>query len=100
MIAVVLLGLMTPVCAMAACKGMTSCACSDFKPTCGDCPSQTIMKHTQDDAVCATPTCAAHLGVVGQTVVSAVPTVDRALEAPRATASPPPLEPLGVRLTI
>ncbi len=94
-------GVVTPVCAMPDCGDVTTGTCSDFMPACDDCPDSIVMKHTHDDAttvqghVFESPAALAY-------VVPVAPVVPQApLPAqPEATSAPPPLDPLGVRLTI
>lgn len=102
LVAVVLVALLVPLCGMAECTNATTTACSDFKPACDDCPPGVVMKHTRDEAS-GTPTLALPAPVVVATVTAlAAPDLSAvALALPEVTSSPPPpLQPLGVRLTI
>lgn len=101
LVAVAVLGVVTPVCAMPECSQTSAGTCSDFVPACDDCPSQVVMKHTHDDAVgtdhiAVEPPAAsvAFVALPGPAVVALV------FATPDLTASPPPLDPLGVRLTV
>jgi len=102
LVAIVMLGVLTPLCTMPTCDDISVDACSDFQPACGDCPEAVVMKHTPDDAVASVAPTFGELVSLGQLAASAepVPVTTRALIAPEATASPPPLDPLGVRLTV
>lgn len=102
LVAAVFLAMLTPVCTMPSCDDTTAAgSCSDFEPACEQCPETLVMKHAPDDAV------SSHAQVYNPPVVVAALTdsvepaaVTRALDAPDATAPPPPLDPLGVRLTV
>jgi len=101
LIAAVLLGELTPLCGMPECDDTSVSTCSDFTAACGECPETVVMKHSHDDALTSTapaPGDVAGLACVRPTAEPVI--VARALDAPDATASPPPLDPLGVRLTI
>lgn len=99
---IALLGFAVPVCAMPECEAATLSTCSDVAPACADCGDETIvMKHTPDEATASVPL--APVVFVG--ALACAPETTPALVAmtvfePSATASPPPLDPLGVRLTI
>lgn len=102
LVAVVLVALLVPLCLMSECANATTAACSDFKPACDDCPPRMVMKHTRDEASGTTalalpaPVMVATVAALASPDVSAV-----ALALPEVTSSPPPpLDPLGVRLTI
>ena len=101
LIAALLFSVSTPLCLMPECTDVAVGSCSDFQPACDDCPEAAVMKHTPDDAlVIAAPslgelTAIAVLRTAPEPVVVSV-----TLAAPAATASPPPLDPLGVRLTV
>lgn len=101
LVAIALLGAVTPACAMPDCDDISAGTCSDFKPACDDCPDQVVMKHTHDEAL--TTSALATEPPATCAVVDAPPNPAVfwiAFTAPEATASPPPLDPLGVRLTI
>jgi len=101
LITVALLGVTTPVCAMPACDDTATGSCSDFIPACDDCPDTVVMKHTHDDAIAApAPAPTASAVVADLLAVADVAPIGRPLATPTATASPPPLDPLGVRLTV
>lgn len=101
LVAVALVGVATPVCAMPACDNTSAGTCSEFIPACDECPDSIVMKHTHDDA----------MGVMAvrvdtPVVLATAPALpilvaqSPCLAGPVATASPPPLDPLGVRLTV
>ena len=100
-VAVVLVSAATPVCAMPDCGDVAAGTCSDFMPACDDCPESIVMKHSHDDATALQghmvepALVVAHLDPLDAPVQ-----VHRFLRQPEATASPPPLDPLGMRLTI
>jgi uncharacterized protein involved in copper resistance len=99
--ALVLVSLLTPVCAMPDCDQTATATCSDFQPACEKCPTQVVMKHSHDDAVRKAPQAfgdTAHLAMLELRHAPLV--IELADEAPEPTVSPPPLDPLGVRLTI
>lgn len=101
LVAVAVVSVVTPVCAMPDCGDVTTGTCQDFLPACDDCPEAVMMKHTPDDAVTAQPTpleTPTFLAYV--TPVTAPVPVSRHITVPDVTSSPPPLDPLGVRLTI
>lgn len=101
LVAVVLVGILTPLCTMPTCDQGSAQACSDFKPACDKCPEPVVMKHSSDDALTSAAPSLGQLAVVAQLAPSAVPMLlAPAPSAPVATASPPPLDPLGVRLTV
>lgn len=93
--------LLTPLCTMPSCDDTGAGGCSDFKPACDECPDTLVMKHSYDDALASVSAPVAELVALAYTphTVEAVVVV-RALDAPDATASPPPLDPLGVRLSV
>jgi hypothetical protein len=100
LVVVATVGVATPVCAMPGCADTGTGVCSDFVPACDGCPKTVVMKHTHDEAVTnivavEPPVAVAELP---EAPVPQLPSV--ALVMPEPTASPPPLEPLGVRLTI
>lgn len=101
LVAVALVGVLTPVCTMPDCDDVSAGTCSDFIPACNDCPDSVVMKHTHDDAVVA-PAAELDAPVAVATAVALPVPVAPSLNvsAPEATASPPPLDPLGVRLTV
>lgn len=101
LITALLFSVSTPLCLMPECTDVAVGSCSDFKPACDDCPEAAVMKHTPDDAVVmAAPTLGELTAIaVFQTAPEPV-IVSVTLAAPAITASPPPLDPLGVRLTI
>jgi hypothetical protein len=93
--------LLVPLCTMPACDDTGAAACADFQPVCDDCPPNVVMKHDHGDAVSVHAP--APVNLVATPVVTAtepvVPVVF-ALAGPIPTASPPPLDPLGVRLLV
>lgn len=101
LVAIAVLGVVTPVCAMPDCKDVAADTCSDFTPACDDCPDQVLMKHSNDEAVASVsiavepPVAVAALEAPAEPIVAGF-----VFRAPEATTSPPPLDPLGVRLTI
>ncbi|MDO8848752.1 MAG: hypothetical protein Q7W51_10250 [Coriobacteriia bacterium] len=102
LVAVALLGIATPLCTMPDCDDLSAGTCSDFKPACDECPdSDVVMKHTHDDAIrVAAHEIDAPVALAASEVVPAPTIVLPAFAAPEVTASPPPLDPLGVRLTV
>ncbi|MRS11812.1 MAG: hypothetical protein EG823_01910 [Actinobacteria bacterium] len=101
MVMVAVLGVATPVCAMPDCGDMAAGPCSDFTPACDDCPKTVAMKHTDDDAVSVAAQALPVPVMIGTALALESPdVVTTTLTAPEATASPPPLDPLGVRLTV
>jgi hypothetical protein len=101
LVAVALLGVATPVCAMPACDDTSAGTCSEFIPACDECPTSIVMKHTHDDAVGVAAVQVDAPVVLANTPVLPLPVVQSpCLAGPVATASPPPLDPLGVRLTV
>lgn len=101
LVAVAVLGVVTPVCAMPDCDDVSAGTCSDFAPACDDCPDQVIMKHTHDDAVgSVSPSVEPPAAIAAADVPPQPALVAAAFAAPEATASPPPLDPLGVRLSV
>lgn len=101
LVAVAVLGVVTPVCAMPDCKDAAVDTCSDFTPACDDCPDQVLMKHSHDEAAGTVSVAVEPPVSVAALEVPAEPMATGFIfRAPEATASPPPLDPLGVRLTI
>ncbi len=101
LVAVAVLGVVTPVCAMPGCDDVAAGACTDFMPACDDCPDRILMKHTHDDAVgSATVPVEPPVAIAAVDALPEPATAGAAFTVPEATASPPPLDPLGVRLTI
>lgn len=99
--AVALVSVVTPVCAMPDCVDVSATICGDFLPACDDCPGTTIMKHTPDEAVPAQLTeLEAPTFLEYVTPVPAPVPASWHVTVPDVTSSPPPLDPLGVRLTI
>jgi hypothetical protein len=101
LVAIALVGVIIPVCAMPTCDDTSAGTCSDFIPACDDCPDTVLMKHTHDDAVGVStveidaPVALAAIVALPEPMAS--PT---RVAAPEVTTSPPPLDPLGVRLTV
>ena len=99
---VVLAGILTPVCTMPECDAAALSACSSSQPACDDCDdSSAVMKHSPDQATTADG--APVPSPIAGAAVPALPVLAPARLAcaePAVTASPPPLDPLGVRLTI
>lgn len=101
LVAVALVGVLTPVCTMPNCDDVSAGTCSDFIPACDDCPDSVVMKHTHDDATGVSPVELDAPVVLATAVVVPVPMAPSpSFSAPEATASPPPVDPLGVRLTV
>jgi len=101
LVAVAVLGVVTPVCAMPDCDDVSAGTCSDFAPACDDCPDQVLMKHTHDDAVgSASHPVEPPAAIVAAETLPEPAIIAAAFAAPEATASPPPLDPLGVRLSV
>lgn len=101
LVAVALLGVVTPVCAMPDCNDISAGTCSDFAPACDDCPDQVVMKHTHDAALTTSALATEPPATCAVVDVPPTPMIFSIFcTAPEATASPPPLDPLGVRLTI
>ncbi len=99
--ALVLVGILTPACAMPDCDETGTSICADYKPVCGDCPDTVVMKHAPDDGALAAAPWAESPGVTGAlSVPGAVAVADRSRPLPETRAAPPPIDPLGVRLTI
>ncbi|MBN2248320.1 MAG: hypothetical protein JW733_06435 [Coriobacteriia bacterium] len=91
----------TPVCAMPECGDVATGTCSDFMPACDDCPDTIVMKHTHDDATKGQGhSLESPVAVAFVLPAAYVVPVQPLPEVPDATASPPPLDPLGVRLTV
>lgn len=99
---VAVLGIAVPVCTMPDCDAASLSACSDVAPACDGCGDETVvMKHLPDEAVPV----AAIAPVLFAAALPMPPDPAPALVAytvpvPEATAAPPPLDPLGVRLSI
>ena len=101
LVAVVLVGVLTPLCTMPECDDVAAGTCSDFQPACDQCPDSVVMKHTHDDAVRSASLELDELVAVAQLAPVAEPVITvRFLPVPDVTASPPPLDPLGVRLSV
>lgn len=101
LVAIVLAGVMTPLCPMPACSETGAVACSDFKPACDQCPDAVVMKHDSGDAVATSPVNLDSVALLGTVPQDAAPApVALAFTLPEVTASPPPLDPLGVRLIV
>ena len=96
-----MVGILTPLCQMPDCDSVEVSSCSDFKPACGDCPEAVVMKHLPDDAVTSSAPALGQLAVLAhlETPAEAI-IVEPVAAVPEATAAPPPLDPLGVRLTV
>lgn len=101
LVAVVLVGILTPLCTMLTCEQTAAQVCSDFKPACDKCPNPVVMKHASNDAVATAAPVFDQVAVVAQLMPPAEPLPAALARAvPDVTASPPPLDPLGVRLTV
>ena len=101
LVAVALLGIATPLCTMPDCDDLSAGTCSDFRPACDECPDSVVMKHTHDDAIrVMAPGIDAPVALAAVEVLPAPTLALPAFAAPEVTASPPPLDPLGVRLTV
>lgn len=101
LVAVALVGAVTPVCAMPDCGDVVTGTCTDFPPACDDCPEPVMMKHTPDDAMTAQPTALGTPTFLAYVTPIAAPVpASWHVGVPDVTSSPPPLDPLGVRLTI
>lgn len=101
LVAVAVLGVVTPACAMPDCNDISAGTCSDFAPACDGCPEQVVMKHTHDEALSTSALATEPPATFATVDVLPAPAVlTTAHVAPEATASPPPLDPLGVRLTV
>lgn len=101
LVAAVGAALLVPLCTMPACDDTGAVACADFQPACDDCPPSVVMTHQRSDAVPGSVP--APVELVALPLVAAVtPTapVEFAHVEPVPTASPPPLDPLGVRLLV
>ena len=101
LVAAALLGVATPACAMPDCVDVSAGDCSESAPVCDECPGTIIMKHGSDDAVSVTAIAAeppadsvAAVAPIASASCPGVPWI------PEATGAPPPLDPLGVRLTL
>lgn len=102
LVAVALISVATPVCAMPTCDNTSAGTCSDYIPACDRCPDVVVMKHTHDDAVGVSavqldaPVALAALVALPEPLFTFA-----SFAAPEVTTSPPPpLDPLGVRLTV
>ena len=101
LVAVAVLGVVTPVCAMPDCDDVAADTCSDFMPACDDCPDQIVMKHTHDEAAGpASVSVEPSAVIVAAEILPEPALIAAAFAVPEATASPPPLDPLGVRLSV
>lgn len=101
LVALALVSVVTPVCAMPECGDVATGTCTDFLPACDDCPDTIVMKHTHDDATTVQSHALESLAVVAYVApVADVLPVQPFVALPDVTASPPPLDPLGVRLTV
>lgn len=101
LVAVTLVGVLTPLCTMPDCDDTSASTCSDFLPACDDCPDAVVMKHVHDDAVSVSAPVLAQPAVIATTLALAEPSaLSPSFAVPDETASPPPLDPLGVRLTV
>lgn len=100
LVAVVLAAVLTPLCTMTDCQQTAVGTCSDYQPACPDCPRQVAMKHTHDDALQAAAPAHFEFAALGTVASYQPPAVIHVVNAPDVTASPPPLDPLGVRLTL
>lgn len=98
---VVIAAALVPLCTMRDCRETSAAPCSDFKPACDNCPQPVMMKHAQDDAAGAVTFDPVQPAPATDVVAAIDPVVlDRASALPAPTPSPPPLDPLGVRLTV
>ncbi len=99
---VALLGFAVPVCTMPACEAASLSACSDVAPACGDCDDETVvMKHMPDEATTPAPLApSVFAGAITRTSEPSPALVAFSVPEPDATGAPPPLDPLGVRLSI
>ncbi len=101
LVAVALVGVITPVCAMPTCDNSAAGPCSDFIPACDECPTAVVMKHTHDDAVGVSASTIPAPVALAAVIALPEPIVSSTyLAVPEVTTSPPPLDPLGVRLTV
>lgn len=101
LIAIVFAGVLTPLCPMAGCNDAGTVACGDYKPACDKCPDAVVMKHDPGDAVTTSPVTMDNVAVLGTIAWDAAPApVALAYALPEVTASPPPVDPLGVRLIV
>jgi len=100
---VMLASVAVPLCAMPECTPTSlAAACSDFKPACSDCgPGPLIMKHSRDEAAsAAAPAAASPVALEPAVIVPEPILVAFTVAEPAPTGAPPPLDPLGVRLTV
>jgi len=101
LVAIVIAGVLTPLCPMPGCDDAGTVACGDYKPACDECPDAVVMKHDPGDAVATSPVNVDSLVLLGTAPQDAVPApVALAFALPEVTASPPPLDALGVRLIV
>lgn len=101
LVVVALVSVVTPVCAMPDCGDVAVGTCTDFMPACDDCPDTIVMKHTHDDATAGqSHSIEAPVAVALVAPVAHVLPAQPVVALPDVTASPPPLDPLGVRLTV
>lgn len=101
LIAVVISAVLIPVCTMPGCEDTGAASCSNFASACDQCPAPVVMKHSHDDATSPVAFALAEPAIVAAVFDAAEPALlSPAPIAPRPTASPPPLDPLGVRLTV
>ena len=101
LVVVALVSVVTPVCAMPDCGDVAVGTCTDFMPACDDCPDTIVMKHTHDDAKTAqSHSIEAPMAVALVTPVAYILPARPVVALPDVTASPPPLDPLGVRLIV
>jgi len=100
---VMLASVAVPLCAMPECTPTSLAAtCSDFKPACSDCgPGPLIMKHSRDEAAsAAAPAVDPPVALEPALIVPEPTLVAFTVAEPAPTGAPPPLDPLGVRLTV
>lgn len=101
LVAAVLAAFLTPLCTMPSCDSKGGTSCSGAEATCDRCPKGLTMKHAQVEA---SPAAVSPLAPCA--VLALVPERPHILIAfhplapPAATASPPPIDPLGVRLSV
>jgi hypothetical protein len=101
LVAVTLVGVLTPICTMPDCEDTSAGSCSDFQPACDDCPDAVVMKHVHDDAVSVSASALVEPVILAEAITITEPSaLAPAFTVPDATASPPPLDPLGVRLSL
>lgn len=101
LVVAVFAALLVPLCTMPSCSDTSAGSCSDYKQACDACPEALVMKHTPDDAVTTAVVTPGELAVLAHLEISAEPVLAAPVASlPAATAAPPPLDPLGVRLTV